>query len=397
MSARSTAGGWWAARTSDLRRLPGDEERAYREHAAAERARSFAPTALLGLALFDAYALVDVLLAPQVAALSAALRLGVVTPFALAGLLLRRRHLARRPASRVDGPFVAACAVLSVLVLGVVQRQDPAALDGGYLLGVQVITLFYVVLVRSDVRQAALVVASLLAAVAAVLGTGADPLWLRVSVAVPVVVCGAFGLVMAADVEAGARRAFRAVRRERALAAELAAANALLARDAGADALTGVLNRRGLEDALERLDGAPCGVLMVDVDHFKAFNDRAGHQAGDECLRRVAGAVATALRPGDVVARYGGEEFAVLLPGAGAVEALAVARRVRAAVAALGLAHPARPDGREVVTVSVGAARAAGARAGLGAADAALYEAKAAGRDAVRLGTGAGAVARWAS
>lgn len=125
---------------------------------------------------------------------------------------------------------------------------------------------------------------------------------------------------------------------------------------------------------------------MIDVDFFKRYNDRYGHQAGDACLQAVARAVQQALLRGtDLVARYGGEELAVILPDTDADGIRVVAERVVAAVAALGLPH-AESDAAPQVTVSVGAVSAVPDQRDTGAqllasADAALYRAKAAGRN----------------
>ena len=162
-----------------------------------------------------------------------------------------------------------------------------------------------------------------------------------------------------------------------------------LATLAACDGLTGLANRRSFDKTLDveaqrsGRAGTPVALLMVDVDGFKAFNDTYGHGGGDDCLRRVAGAIAgTVRRAGDVAARYGGEEFAVILPNTGFEGAAAIAERIRAAVAALGIEHCAAPVGRSV-TVSVGGAVASGCSGAdlLAAADAALYAAKRAGRD----------------
>ena len=173
---------------------------------------------------------------------------------------------------------------------------------------------------------------------------------------------------------------------------ELAAANARLEAMAHEDALTGVVNRRGFDAALARAwasavrGGEPLAVLLLDVDAFKLFNDRAGHQAGDECLRAVARLVREAVPRGtDLVARYGGEEFVVLCPHTDAAGARALAERIVESVRSAQVPHPASPVG-PVVTVSVGAASVrcdpTGTPASLvAAADAALYEAKHGGRD----------------
>lgn len=162
------------------------------------------------------------------------------------------------------------------------------------------------------------------------------------------------------------------------------------------DPLTGVANRREFDDRLDRVwrqatrDQVPVGLLLIDVDGFKSFNDRYGHVAGDECLRRVAGAMAGCLRrPGDLVARYGGEEFAGLLPGTAGEGLLSRARQVREAIRALGIPH-VDSEVAGVITASVGAAWAMADRGVdsehlVKGTDAALYRAKDRGRDRVEM------------
>ena len=166
---------------------------------------------------------------------------------------------------------------------------------------------------------------------------------------------------------------------------------AALAVAARTDGLTGLVNHRSFQERLrheQRLAtrrSLPLCLLMVDVDHFKAFNDTFGHPAGDAVLRAVAGTLKGGVRVTDTVARYGGEEFAVLLPGTSLEQGVRIAEKLRAAIAAAPLV---RVDRRARVTVSIGVAAMPMAMVSASdlveRADAALYEAKRAGRDRVR-------------
>jgi diguanylate cyclase (GGDEF)-like protein len=158
------------------------------------------------------------------------------------------------------------------------------------------------------------------------------------------------------------------------------------------DALTGLANRRCFNETIERefqrasRNGRPLSLIMVDIDLFKTFNDQYGHPAGDACLRAISAAVQGVLRrPGDMAARYGGEELAILLPETDIAGAVRIAGDMQAAIRALAIRHEAGPLG--VVTLSAGVAswcpgRLTATPAWLvEAADAALYEAKALGRN----------------
>jgi diguanylate cyclase (GGDEF)-like protein len=157
------------------------------------------------------------------------------------------------------------------------------------------------------------------------------------------------------------------------------------------DGLTGIYNRRFFDQMLPREVnrshrlGTQVSLLMLDIDHFKRFNDRLGHPAGDEALRTVVRTLGQRLRDMDFVARYGGEEFAVVLPGADRDSALATAERLRSAVESATFGLPANS---ERLTVSIGVAvypeDADDASSLLAAADHALYAGKQAGRNTVR-------------
>jgi len=162
------------------------------------------------------------------------------------------------------------------------------------------------------------------------------------------------------------------------------------------DDLTGLANHRWFHENLStewkraRRSGLPLSLLMIDVDEFKAHNDDLGHRAGDDSLKRIATALhGAARRPGDFVARYGGEEFAAILPGLDAAAAESVAHTMRQRVIDLDIANPRSRHGG-IITVSVGVAAIApgsdvSAEDLIESADTALYEAKAGGRNTVRV------------
>lgn len=177
---------------------------------------------------------------------------------------------------------------------------------------------------------------------------------------------------------------------------QLQEANQKLQRLSSLDGLTEIPNRRSFDEFLDRSwrygirKHASLSLILVDIDHFKDYNDTYGHQLGDECLKRVAQSVsATLQRPTDLVARYGGEEFAMLLPDTDAGGALVVGESLRSHIEALGLVHERSPAyGR--VTISGGAATLVpeidvSPQILVAAADRALYRAKREGRNRIRI------------
>lgn len=167
---------------------------------------------------------------------------------------------------------------------------------------------------------------------------------------------------------------------------------AVLARE---DGLTGLANRRAFDEILEQTwrrtvaEGSQMALILLDVDHFKCFNDRYGHQVGDDCLRTIAATVKNcAMLTGELTARYGGEEMAITIADSDVEGATALAEQIRSAVAALRIPHAVK-EGNPWVTVSLGVSAAFAGIGGtvampgglLQAADAALYRAKANGRN----------------
>lgn len=176
---------------------------------------------------------------------------------------------------------------------------------------------------------------------------------------------------------------------------ELETANEKLLRLSSQDGLTGISNRRVFDEQLERgwslairSTGLVISLLFIDVDYFKWFNDAYGHLAGDECLKKIAGAISGCLkRPTDLAARYGGEEFVALLLGTNKEDALKIAEEIRHRVIELGIPHEPSLAGSHV-TISVGVASMVPERSKapsvlVALADAALYKAKQGGRNRV--------------
>jgi diguanylate cyclase (GGDEF)-like protein len=215
------------------------------------------------------------------------------------------------------------------------------------------------------------------------------------SVEIPMMARGqVFGLLVLACNENGAfdklmgiRRVGRALADSMSLALSNIALREKLRTQSLRDALTGLYNRRYMEDALERYmslaerTGGATSVLMIDLDNFKRVNDEFGHAKGDAVLRDVAGQLVGALRPSDVVARYGGEELMVILPDCGIEDAVAKAEMLRMRIENLSEVHGA------AISASFGVAsvpETAGNTADIvPTADAALYAAKEAGKNRV--------------
>ena len=186
---------------------------------------------------------------------------------------------------------------------------------------------------------------------------------------------------------------------------ELQAENLELLQLSLVDPVTGIANRRHFDEMMDRAWRSAArhhfeiGLILIDIDFFKGYNDRFGHPAGDDCLRRIANELAAGLlRPDDFLGRYGGEEFAVILPQTDLAGAAVVAERLRYNVESLCILHPASPAGHE--TISQGLACAVPVPNStpsllIALADEALYEAKHSGRNQLAITSPANQLVRF--
>jgi diguanylate cyclase (GGDEF)-like protein len=291
--------------------------------------------------------------------------------------------------------------ILGLMVSGIscylsVASKDPLAPD--YLVSLFAIVLFNGGVMRMRfwmaVASAVMVLAIFVAGVCLVPN---PPYAVLLSSAVVMVSCAVFALFSSYRSEHEDRANWLVSQHQELLHEEVTHSNQQLDRLSRFDPLTDLANRRHFDEFLAQVwsraqhDGEEVALLMIDIDHFKRYNDCYGHAQGDACIQAVAKALSAHLRrPEDLIARYGGEEFVAVLPGANIARAMAAAEHMRHAVLDLKLAHEASL-GLKQVTMSIGVAcmRADGGHANpqslLASADAALYRAKAAGRNTVVL------------
>ncbi|RME39614.1 MAG: diguanylate cyclase, partial [Planctomycetota bacterium] len=185
------------------------------------------------------------------------------------------------------------------------------------------------------------------------------------------------------------RRLLEEKRKMETRAERLRTINQKLSEQARTDPLTGVLSRRAWEEAAQAehenatLRGEAYAILMLDVDHFKAYNDAYGHPAGDRCLQHAVEAIVQSLRDVDIVGRYGGEEFVILIPATSMSTALHIAERIRMSVWNLNIRHTKSPLGRVTVSIGVAPSDSRPLPDVVQEADDALYRAKRCGRNIV--------------
>ena len=381
-------------------RFPAELERGFLLESTPARLRQFFFSGFLSLLVYNGFLIVDYLMMPDVFWLSVQLRVLLFSPLSLFGLLMiwHFRHAAfwRDPKwldlAVLGSGLLAAVSLLVILVNASGPWRD------FYQVGFAVVVMY-----GNQVQRLRFNAALAFSVILQFIQLGCL-LWLphamnRVLWPMTLLMLTMVGFSLYANyvMERDERRRFLLAQHEKELSKELAVINQQLQQLSRVDVLTALYNRRHLHEYLDqcwsraRLEGAAISIIMMDVDHFKAYNDCYGHPRGDACLRQVADAMQRSLRrPGDLVARYGGEEFIAVLPHADLDTALAAAERLRAAVESLGLPHE-RSSTAQVVTASIGAATVLASLPGatphslIAAADQALYEAKRSGRNRVAV------------
>lgn len=358
----------------------------FKRSTAKPRGRLFVRSALAGVLIYNLFLVVDLAVVPDVIWLAVPLQLGFVTPIIVAYMVVITRY-------GVDPElpsFICVTIMLAVTIGLFMVSRSPHVSAFACLFGLFLISgnVTLAMGFASSLAFSILCVAAVAPAI--LLHPSLDPPERLFAVAL-LVSTATYSLAGSYRVEAGLRSAYLFALRESLRARLLDRSNRKLKTLVTIDSLTGIGNRRHLDDTLASLWNEaprtrPIAFLIIDIDLFKRFNDTHGHQAGDECLRQVAQTLAAAITtPWATVARYGGEEFAIVAPGLAITRATALAETLRRTVERRAI----HVDGGSMsVTISIGCAAAtplpgADPSGLIAAADAALYEAKRAGRNRV--------------
>jgi diguanylate cyclase (GGDEF)-like protein len=371
-------------------RFPKALEADYARDTEASRIKALQGTGVAIAFLMNMFLVTDHAMVPDMFGLALIWRLWMYTPLILCSLWLlgRIKNVLLRELF-VAQASLAACVIQVALCVG---SQSPHAL--AYLVGITMVIFFSNVYSRIRFWVALPVNAAELMLFA--LGVWLFPvvdMALVIPIALMLLSTVMFTLYYLYTLEHEERHNYLLGQRQRVLGDALTQANADLERVSRTDALTQVANRRHFDEVMAqlweraRVDGQELSVLMLDIDHFKLYNDRYGHPEGDACLVQVSQVLRKGLRrPGDLVARYGGEEFIAVLYKASALQVQQAAERVRAAVEALDITHEDAPLHGQV-TISIGWAsikpneRDASVQRLIAQADEALYQAKNRGRN----------------
>ena len=372
--------------------LPEPLEKTFLTDAGPQRLRTMVISGMLVAVIFNWLLISDWLLVPDQFELALRLRLFLFTPAIIVGVFLLPRLTS--PAMRewlLVIPGAGASAINAWLSMS---STDPYAAP--YLVSLATIAMFTNSVVRMRFAPAAVLDAIIMILFVAAASSMPSE---QASILIP------GGLLLACTIvftlygcycqERDDRLNWLLHLRERLLLNDLEAANQELHDASRTDMLTEVANRRHFDEHLAEVwsqhqrDGGEVALIMIDVDHFKAYNDRYGHPMGDACLKAVAGALKRRLRgPGDLIARYGGEEFIAVLSSTSLQTVRGAAERIRRGIEGLNMLH-ATSSTHAVVTVSIGVATMNPSAPGatttrlISAADEALYQAKNGGRNRV--------------
>jgi diguanylate cyclase (GGDEF)-like protein len=351
-------------------------EEGFTQYFSAQRLRFAVVLCLFGIAVFDLMSLSERVTLPDRFDEMLLCRWGIFTPLGLLWIAAFRRW----PTASIYEAGALMQSVLGVLLPMTVMMYSDSPHRFSYQTGSVMTMLYFVIVLRTRFRvtMAGLVVMGAIQLVTCKYSGAFDAvayasiLWFYI----PII---GFLMLSAYFLERADRSNFLALQLNDCLHQDLA-------RQARLDPLTGLENRRSLLEFEAMAPRSPLFAFMIDIDHFKRFNDSYGHVRGDECICAIATAVREAIGADGRVFRYGGEEILVLTPQTDLHAAFDRAEAIRAAIARLAISHPVLGPDRKV-TVSIGVAAADLARTRLaeliGDADKALYEAKAAGRDRV--------------
>jgi diguanylate cyclase (GGDEF)-like protein len=379
-------------------RFPEPLEQQFLRDAGDARRRHFLISGLLSLFVYNGFLLVDYLMARDVFDLAVQLRLYMFTPMSIALLLIGTRAdwtIVKIVPPVVYEVIVVGTGLFAAASLAFILAETKSPYAHFYHVGFSVVIMYGNIVQRLRFWYAVLFAVAVMGIhISGVVLLDSFPPRLVWPIMSLVASTAAFSLAANYAMERDERKRYLLTLRERGVVRELTRAHDRLRELTHEDSLTGLYNRRHFQEYLAHVweraqyDHSQVNVMMVDIDHFKKYNDRYGHQAGDECLRQVARAlVANLRRPEDSVARYGGEEFVAVLPHTEPGYALLVAERVREAVEAMQIRHESSSTAL-VVTVSIGIASCQAdftrnESALMAAADTALYQAKREGRNRI--------------
>lgn len=362
-------------------RFPESIEKEFARQTHSFRSKVIRAAIIPTLLIYNAFLLADYILVPSTFALSAVLHFCVVSPAIIAAGLFYDRIAAPafRDAVVASIPLLVACQIMTIHIL------SPESGSGHYQYLAVMVLVYMNVNLRNGFRNTLIATAIFMTIYLGALLAGPSTLAAKF-VGTSSIFAAAY-LTLQANFRMDKDMRYTFLRRlHDRLLRESAESRA------HRDALTGIANRHLLENVAEEIwlsnddSRSPIAVVMIDIDHFKAFNDRLGHPAGDECLKRVAYGLSCAIGQGELIVRYGGEEFVALLPATDLPDAVRRAEHMRHAIAKIAIPHPGIGIGG-IVTASFGVMSGPVSRHTLAeliaGADAALYAAKRSGRNVV--------------